>query len=61
MNSFQWLFYSQFIIGHDEVIFIRLIKSKNPFMGDESHLHHNLLNYGFNHKQSVYLCTSYLY
>lgn len=36
-----------------KVIFIRLIKSKNPFMGDESHFHHNLINYGFNHKQSV--------
>ena len=33
----------------------RILRGKNPFRPDKTHIHHNLLNLGLSHKQTVYL------
>ena len=35
------------------VIFKRIINKKSPFFPDRNHIHHRMLNFGFNHKQAV--------
>lgn len=36
----------------------RLIRGKNPFSADRGHIHHRLIEMGFNQKQSVYILYS---
>jgi len=33
----------------------RIIRGKNPFLADSTHIHHNLLRLGLSHRQAVYL------
>ena len=40
------------------VILRRLFKGNSPFLGDRNHLHHKLLDLGFNHKTTVNIIYS---
>ncbi len=44
-----------FLVDMIFVIIRRLISGKSPFFPDRNHLHHRLLNMGFNHKKTVYI------
>ena len=36
-----------------KVIILRFLSGKNPLLGDNTHLHYNLINHGLSHKESV--------
>ncbi len=39
------------------VFSIRILSGRSPFRPDRNHIHHLLLNYGFNHKRVTLTCT----
>lgn len=40
------------------VFIIRIMRKKSPFIADTSHLHHCLLNLGFNHRRATLIFTA---
>tara|TARA_B100001093_G_C26489846_1_gene868570 strand:+ start:160 stop:657 length:498 start_codon:yes stop_codon:yes gene_type:complete len=41
------------------VIFTRFMNKTSPFLPDNNHLHHRIMNSGFSHKNTVYIIHSF--